>query len=75
MSLDRFFNVGDRVRVNSEGPFKGLKGTILVVDRIVYPTDGNPFLFYQIGLEGTYIREPVWFQFDEIEPLSLRDCL
>ncbi len=68
-----FFKEGDRVRINSAGPFKGLKGTVLKVDVIAPPQDGNPFLFYHIVVEGAHIRDPIWFQYDEVEPISHTD--
>ena len=70
MLPDMFFQVGDRIRVSTQGPFKGLKGTVLRVDSIVYPIDEKPFLFYQVELEGTHIHEPIWFQYDEVEPVN-----
>lgn len=59
--------VGRRVRVISRGPFRGLKGTILTVDIIPGLEDGETFCFYLVELEGTYIKEPIWFAWDEIE--------
>ena len=63
------FQVGSRVRVTSYSPFRGLRGTIRVVDAIAVDLD-EPFCFYQITLEGAYIGEPIWFECDEVEPVA-----
>ncbi len=60
------FPVGSRVRVTGYSPFRGLRGTILTVDTISAELE-EPFCFYQIELEGAYIKEPIWFEFDEVE--------
>jgi hypothetical protein len=64
MSLEPL-RVGDRVRVLCYGPFRGLEGTIRIVDTMSIPDDTR--CFYQVALEGSYIREPVWFEDDEVE--------
>jgi hypothetical protein len=61
--------VGSRVCVISYGPFHGLRGTIRTVDTILADLQ-EPFCFYQIALEGAYIKEPVWFEYDEVEVLT-----
>jgi hypothetical protein len=66
---NNLFLVGSRVQVISYGPFRGLKGTILMVDTITIDLK-EPFCFYLIALEGAHIREPVWFKYDEVEPIS-----
>ena len=58
--------VGSRVCVTSYSPFRGLRGTIRTVDTISAELE-EPFCFYQIELEGAYIKEPIWFEFDEVE--------
>jgi hypothetical protein len=63
------FPVGSRVRVTGYSPFRGLRGTILTVDTISAELE-EPFCFYHIELEGTYIKEPIWFEFDEVELLT-----
>jgi hypothetical protein len=63
------FPVGSRVRVTGYSPFRGLRGTILTVDTISAELE-EPFCFYQIELEGAYIKEPIWFEFDEVELLT-----
>ena len=63
------FPVGSRVRVVSYGPFRGLRGTIRTVNTI--STDPHdPFCYYLIALEGARIREPVWFEYDEVELIA-----
>ena len=62
----QLFPKGSRIRVNSYGPFQGLKGTVHTVDTISADFD-EPFCFYQIVLEGAYIQEPIWFEYDEVE--------
>ena len=63
---NQLYPVGSRIRVNSYGPFRGLRGTIRTVDSISADFE-EPFCFYQIVLEGAHIQEPIWFQYDEVE--------
>jgi hypothetical protein len=65
------FPVGSRVRVASYSPFRGLTGTVQKVHAI--PGWDEPFCFYLIALEGTYIAQPVWFQYEEVECVSLQE--
>lgn len=67
------FAEGSRVRVVSYSPFRGLKGTIRIVHRIV-PLD-EPFCFYQIELEGAEVKEPIWFDYEEVELLASHEGL
>jgi hypothetical protein len=60
------FPVGSLVRVTSYSPFRGLTGTIRIVDTIFADRDES-FCFYLIALGGAQIKEPVWFECDEIE--------
>jgi hypothetical protein len=61
--------VGSRVRVTSYGPFRGLRGTIRNVDTI--PSDLEElFCFYLVTLEGAYIKEPIWFEYHEVEVVT-----
>lgn len=61
--------VGSRVRVSSYGPFRGLRGTIHTVDTI--PADlEEPFCFYLVALDGTYNKDPIWFEYHEVELLA-----
>jgi hypothetical protein len=66
---NNLFLVGSRIRVISYGPFRGLRGTILRVDAITANLE-EPYCFYLIALEGAHIKEPVWFEYDEVEPIS-----
>jgi hypothetical protein len=52
--------------VTSYSPFRGLRGTILQVDRIADDLD-EAFCFYLVAMEGAYIQEPVWFDYHEVE--------
>jgi hypothetical protein len=67
------FPKGSRVRVVSYSPFRGLQGTIRTVDAIPHPDIDEPFCFYYIELEGTHLKEPIWFQHDEVEMTSLHE--
>lgn len=62
------FSVGSRVRITSYSPFRGLKGTIRIVDTI--PQLDEPFCFYHVELDGAYIKEPIWFEHDEVEAVE-----
>ncbi len=70
------FEVGSRIRVTSYCPFRGLTGTVRTVD--VIPHSGQPYgigpdCFYLIDLEGAFIKEPVWFENEEVESVSLHE--
>ena len=66
------FQTGHRVRIISYGPFRGLIGTIRIVDAIVELVE--PICFYLFDLEGTFTKDPVWFEYDEVEPVSPYEC-
>ena len=61
------FQAGHRVRIISYGPFRGLIGTIRIVDTILDLVE--PFCFYLVELEGALTKEPVWFEYEEVEPI------
>ncbi len=61
------FSAESRVRVISYSPFRGLRGTIRTVDSIPHLDVDEPFCFYHIELEGTHIKEPIWFEHQEVE--------
>jgi hypothetical protein len=61
----RVFEEGSRVRVTSYCPFRGLRGTVQVVDMIAHLTEMH--CFYLVSLEGAQIKEPVWFEYEEVE--------
>jgi len=67
--LTALHDIGSRIRVVSYGPFRGLRGTILLVDTITSDLE-EPFCLYLIALEGAHMKEPVWFEYDEVEPIS-----
>jgi hypothetical protein len=58
--------VGSLVDVTSYGPFRGLKGTVQVVNAIADEAE-ELFCFYLVALEGTHIQEPIWFEHNEVE--------
>jgi len=58
--------IGDRVSITSYGPFRGLRGTIRIVDRIADDLE-ELFCFYRIALEGVAVLEPIWFEYNEVE--------
>ena len=62
--------VGNRVRVTSYTPFRGLRGTIQTVDAIAGAEGEELFCYYRIALEGVHIREPIWFEHDEVEIIT-----
>ena len=62
---DHVFEAGSRVRVTSYCPFRGLRGTVQAVDTIAYLAEMH--CFYLIRLEGVQIKEPVWFEHQEVE--------
>jgi hypothetical protein len=64
------YPVGSRVRVTSYSPFRGLRGTIRSVDAITVDLE-EPFCFYLVALEGTHIREPIWFEYHEVEEVAV----
>ena len=62
---------GSRVHVSGYSPFRGLSGTIQLVDVV---TEIDELLcFYLIKLESTPIQEAVWFPYDEIESISTQE--
>ncbi len=70
------FEVGSRIRVTSYCPFRGLTGTVRTVDVISHnsqPYGMGPACFYLIDLEGAFIKEPVWFENEEVESVSLHE--
>lgn len=60
------FPIGSRVRVTNYSPFRGLKGTVLTIHMIATPLE-EPFCFYLITLEGVQLKEPIWFEYTEVE--------
>ena len=56
---------GSLVQVTSYSPFRGLRGTVQVVDTIADELE-EPFCFYLVTLEGNQLKEPIWFEYDEV---------
>jgi hypothetical protein len=65
------FQVGSRIRIVSYNPFRGLAGTIRIVHEMPYLDES--FCFYLIALEGSYVKEAVWFQYEEVESVSSQE--
>ena len=62
--------VGSLVDVISYSPFRGLRGTVQMVNTIADEAE-EPFCFYLVALEGTQLQEPVWFEHDEVEAVEV----
>ena len=71
--IETDLQVGSRIRVTSYGPFRGLKGTIKTVDTILADFE-EPFCFYLVALDGTSIKEPIWFEYHEVEGIDPLDA-
>jgi hypothetical protein len=70
--MNMIFQVGEPVRVTSYSPFRGLRGTVRKVDAVSHSEESyseEPFYFYLVTLEGSQIKEPVWFENQEVESL------
>ena len=65
--------VGSRVQILSYGPFRGLRGTVRTVHCL--PPVEEPLYFYQIVLEGTYLKEAIWFSAEEVALFPLLESL
>ena len=63
------YPIGSRVRVANYSPFRGLKGTICAVNMIDIDLD-EPFCFYLIAIEGVQLKEPIWFEYTEVELIT-----
>jgi hypothetical protein len=61
--------VGSLVCVTSYGPFRGLRGIIRTVDTISADLQ-DPFCFYLVTLVGAHIKEPIWFEYHEVEGVT-----
>lgn len=62
---DHLLEAGSRVHITSYCPFRGLRGTVQVVDTIAHLAGTH--CFYLVRLEGVQIKEPVWFEHQEVE--------
>ncbi len=63
------FPIGSRVHLINYSSFRGLKGTIMAIHMIADALD-EPFRFYLIALEGVHVKEPIWFDYTEVELLA-----
>ena len=61
--------VGSRVRVTSYGPFREHWGTVLDVHTISADFE-EPFCFYLLALDSGQRKEPIWFEYDEVELIT-----
>ena len=62
--------VGSLVDVISYSPFRGLRGTVQLVNTIADESE-EPFCFYLVALEGAHIQKPIWFEYNEVEAVEL----
>jgi len=69
MEEQNIYPPGSPVQVTSYSPFRGFNGTIQTVDTISDDVE-EPFCFYLVALEGTQIKEPIWFEYDEVELIT-----
>ena len=63
------FPIGSRVRVANYSPFRGLKGTIRAVN-IINDDLEEPFCFYLVAVDGVQLKEPIWFEYTEVELIA-----
>jgi hypothetical protein len=63
------YPTGSLVRVANYSPYGGMRGTICSVDTISDELE-EPFCFYLVDLEGAQLREPMWFEYDEVEVVT-----
>jgi hypothetical protein len=66
MEKQNIYSPGSLVQVTSYSPFRGLNGTIQTTDTISDDLE-ELFCFYLVALEGTQIKEPIWFEHEEVE--------
>jgi len=67
------FAIGNHVQISSYGPFRGLRGTIQTIHCL--PPLEEPLCFYHIALEGTHLKEAIWFSEEEVQPLASHEGL
>jgi hypothetical protein len=63
------FPIGSRVQVTNYSPWRGLRGTVLTIHMIAQTRD-EPFCFYLVALDGVQLKEPIWFEYTEVELLT-----
>jgi hypothetical protein len=64
-----FLPVGSRVRVISYGPFREQWGTVRDVHTIAADFE-EPFCYYLIALDSGQRKEPIWFDYSEVELIT-----
>jgi len=62
------FTVGERVQIDKQGQFRGLKGTIQRVTARVDMDGERRSCWYLIALDMR--REPIWFEHAEVSSLE-----
>ena len=58
--------VRSRVRITSFGPFREHRGTVRDVHTIAADLE-EPFCFYLVALDHGQRKEPLWFDYTEVE--------
>ena len=61
--------IGSRVRVTSYGPFREHWGTVCDVHTIAADLE-EPFCFYLIAFDSGQMKEPIWFEYSEVELIT-----
>jgi hypothetical protein len=61
--------LGSRVRVTSYGPFREQWGTVRDVHTIATDLE-EPFCYYLIALDSGQRKEPIWFEYSEVELIT-----
>jgi len=65
----RFLLVGSRARVTSYVPFREQWGTVRDVHTIAADLE-EPFCFYLIAFDSGQRKEPIWFDYSEVELIT-----
>jgi hypothetical protein len=65
----RALPAGSRVRVTSYSPFREQWGTVLDVHTIAADLE-EPFCFYLIAFDSGRRKEPIWFDYSEVELIT-----
>jgi hypothetical protein len=65
------FQVGSSIYVMGYGPFRGLRGTIQNIEENF--SQDRFFNFYLVKLEGKNLLEHMWFEYDDLGLVCLRE--
>jgi hypothetical protein len=65
------FQIGSSVSIVGYGPYRGLRGTIQGIAENT--TQDRFFNFYLVNLEGKSILEHIWFQYEDLGSVCLRE--